>query len=100
MLGEFRLTGWNYFWISLSNIGINDWANANENTNFGPVVNNLGVKPLKKAVKPSFFKVFLMIVSPLSGLSKFLFWILVLMTSNGAETIKDAEAPTMDETKF
>lgn len=84
----------------LSNIGINDCASAKEKTNLGPVVNSFGVRPLKKAVKPSFFKVFLTILKPLSGLSKFLFWILVLMTSNGAETIRDAEAPTMELMKF
>jgi hypothetical protein len=37
---------------------------------------------------------------PLSGLSKFLFWIRVLMTSRGAETIRDADEPAMEATKF
>lgn len=77
-----------------------DWARAKEKTNLGPVVNNFGVKPLKKAVIPSFFKVCLMMLNPLSELPKFLFWILVLMTSKGAETIKDAEAPKMEVKKF
>lgn len=86
--------------INLSKAGIKDWAKAKENTSFGPVVNNLGVKPLKKEVIPSFLAMFFKIVKPDSGLSKFLFWILVLMTSNGAETIKEAEAPKMEVMKF
>lgn len=62
-----------YFCSILSNIGMKDCARAKENTSFGPVVSNLGVRPLKKAVKPSFLKVFLTMVNPLCGLSKFLF---------------------------
>lgn len=86
--------------INLSKAGINDCANAKEKTNLGPVVNNLGVKPLKKAERPSFLAMFFKIVKPDSGLSKLRFWILVLMTSKGAETIKEAEAPKMEVTKF
>lgn len=41
-----------------------------------------------------------MIRMPLSGFSKFLFWMRVLMTSRGAETTKEADAPAMDATKF
>lgn len=77
-----------------------DWAKANEKTNLGPVVSNLGVNPLKKAVIPSFLSVFFRMVTPLSGLSKFLFCILVLMTSKGADTTREAQAPQIDETKF
>jgi hypothetical protein len=40
------------------------------------------------------------ILKPLSGFSKFLFWIRVLMTSSGAETTSEALAPAMDATKF
>lgn len=29
-----------------------------------------------------------------------MFWIRVLMTSSGAETIREADAPTMEATKF
>lgn len=64
------------------------------------MVNNFGVKPLKKAVIPSFLAIFFKIVKPDSGFSKFLFWILVLITSNGALTIKEAEAPNIELTKF
>lgn len=66
----------------------------------GPVIRSLGVRPLKKEVKPSFFAMLEMMRKPLSGFSKFLFWILVLMTSRGAETIRDALAPAMEATKF
>jgi hypothetical protein len=40
------------------------------------------------------------ILKPLSGFSKFLFWIRVLMTSRGAETTSDALAPAIEATKF
>ena len=59
-----------------------------------------GTKPLKKLVIPSFFIILPTILKPLSGLSKFLFWMRVLITSRGAETISEAEAPAMDATKF
>jgi hypothetical protein len=55
---------------------------------------------LKKLVIPSFFIMLATILKPPSGFSKFLFWIRVLMTSNGAETSSDAEAPAIDATKF
>src|SRR5271167_4000162 len=71
-----------------------------ENTNFGPTVNILGVNPLKKAVKPSFRIILFRIWNPVSGFSKFLFWILVLITSIGADTVRDAIAPAIDATVF
>jgi hypothetical protein len=37
---------------------------------------------------------------PLSGLSKLRFWMRVLMTSRGADTTSEAEAPAMDAMKF
>lgn len=73
LLSQSQWLSYIHYFNNLSNAGINDWAKANENTNFGPVVNNLGVKPLKKAVIPSFLAMFFKIVKPPSGLSKFLF---------------------------
>jgi hypothetical protein len=66
----------------------------------GPVIRSLGTRPLKKAEKPSFRAILVRIRIPLSGLSKFLFWIRVLMTSRGAETIREAEEPAMEAMKF
>lgn len=63
-------------------------------------MSSLGVSPLKKEVNPSCFIMLETIRKPLSGLSKFLFWILVLMTSSGAETMSEALAPAMEATKF
>jgi len=37
---------------------------------------------------------------PLSGFSKFRFWIRVLTTSRGAETTSEADAPAIEATKF
>jgi hypothetical protein len=71
-----------------------------EKTSLGPVISNLGVRPLKKEVAPSFLIMLDTIRNPLSGFSKFLFWIRVLMTSNGAETTRDAVAPAIDAMKF
>ena len=85
---------------TLSKAGIKVCANQKLNTNFGPVINNLGVNPLKKLVMPSFRTILPTILNPLSGLSKFLFWIRVLMTSRGAETTRDAVAPAIEATKF
>lgn len=58
------------------------------------------MRPLKKELNPSCFIMFDTIRIPLSGLSKFRFWIRVLMTSRGAETRSDALAPAMEATKF
>jgi hypothetical protein len=80
--------------------GINVCANQKLNTSFGPVINNFGVKPLKKLEKPSFLAILLRILKPDSGFSKFRFWIRVLMTSSGAETMRDADAPATEATKF
>ena len=80
--------------------GINVCASQKLNTNFGPVISSFGVRPLKKLVKPSFFTMLPTILKPDSGFSKFRFCILVLMTSRGAETISDAEAPAMEAMKF
>jgi hypothetical protein len=82
------------------NAGIRVCASQKLNTNFGPVINSFGVKPLKKLVKPSFFAMFLRILNPLSGFSKFRFCIRVLMTSKGADTRREAEAPAIEATKF
>lgn len=60
----------------------------------------LGTRPLKKLEKPSFLAMLDRILKPLSGLSKFLFWTRVLMTSSGAETMREAEAPAMEAMKF
>lgn len=80
--------------------GIKVCANQKLNTSLGPVINNFGTRPLKNAPAPSFLIIFAMILVPLSGFSKFRFWIRVLMTSRGAETIRDALAPKMEATKF
>lgn len=84
----------------LLNAGISVCASQKLKTSFGPVIRSFGVKPLKKLLKPSFLTMFPTILKPLSGFSKFRFWILVLMTSKGAETISDADAPAIDATKF
>jgi hypothetical protein len=63
-------------------------------------VNTFGTNPLKKLVMPSFFIMLPTILNPLSGFSKFLFWIRVLITSRGAETKREAEAPAIEATKF
>lgn len=80
--------------------GINVWASQNENTSLGPVIKSFGVRPLKNEVGPSIFIMLEMIRKPLSGFSKFLFCIRVLMTSKGAETMSDALAPAIEATKF
>jgi hypothetical protein len=41
-----------------------------------------------------------MILVPDSGFSKFRFWMRVLITSRGAETMREALAPKMEATKF
>lgn len=87
-------------YITLLNAGINVCASQKLKTNLGPVINSFGVRPLKKLLKPSFFIMFLTILKPLSGLSKFRFCIRVLMTSKGADTSRDADAPAIDATKF
>lgn len=69
-------------------------------TSFGPVISSLGVRPLKKLESPSFLIILPTILKPLFGLSKFRFWMRVLITSKGADTMSDAEAPAMDATKF
>lgn len=107
-------------------MGIKVCASQNENTNFGPVISSFGVNPLKNDIKPSFRAILDTMRKPLSGFSKFLFfcgavrttfllkkkeqhaegrfpylfWIRVLMTSSGAETIREAEAPAMEAMKF
>lgn len=60
----------------------------------------LGTSPLKKAEAPSFLAMLVKMRKPLSGFSKLRFWMRVLMTSSGADTINEAEAPAMDATKF
>jgi hypothetical protein len=71
-----------------------------EKTNFGPTVRIFGVKPLKNDENPSFLIMLFKIWNPVSGFSKFLFWIRVLMTSIGAETVSEATAPAIEATVF
>ena len=85
---------------TLLNAGISVCANQKLKTSFGPVMRSLGVNPLKKELNPSLRAIFRNIVNPLSGFSKFRFCMRVLMTSRGAETNKEAEAPAMEATKF
>lgn len=87
-------------YIILPNAGISVCANQKENTSLGPVMSNLGVSPLKKEVNPSCLIMLDTILKPLSGFSKFLFWMRVLITSRGADTTSEALAPAMDATKF
>jgi hypothetical protein len=86
--------------MTLLKAGIKVCASQNEKTNLGPVINNFGTSPLKNAGNPSCFIMLETMRNPLSGLSKFRFCILVLTTSRGAETIRDALAPAIDATKF
>lgn len=55
---------------------------------------------MKKAVIPSFLAMLLTIRNPDSGFSKFRFWMRVLITSRGAETMRDALAPAIEAMKF
>ena len=57
----------------LSKAGIKVCANQKLNTSFGPVINNFGVRPLKKLVMPSFLIILPTIRNPLSGFSKLRF---------------------------
>ena len=75
-------------------------ASQKENTSLGPVISSLGTRPLKKAVGPSFFAILARMRKPDSGFSKFRFWMRVLITSRGAETIREALAPQIEATKF
>lgn len=86
--------------MTLLKAGIRVCANQKLKTSFGPVIKSLGVRPLKKLVIPSFFIMLETILKPLSGFSKFRVCIRVLMTSRGAETIREAEAPAMEAMKF
>lgn len=86
--------------MTLPKAGMRVWANQKEKTSLGPVMSSLGVRPLKKEVMPSFFIMLDTILMPLSGFSKFLFWMRVLMTSRGAETTSEAVAPAIEATKF
>lgn len=85
---------------AMSKAGMSVWASQNEKTSFGPVMRSLGVRPLKKLVIPSFFIILETILNPPSGLSKLRFWMRVLITSSGAETTSEADAPAMDAMKF
>jgi hypothetical protein len=84
----------------LPNAGMRVCASQKEKTSLGPVMRSLGVRPLKNDVKPSCFIMFDTILKPLSGFSKFLFWMRVLMTSRGADTTSEALAPAIEATKF
>lgn len=55
---------------------------------------------MKKLERPSFLAILVRILKPLSGLSKFLFWMRVLMTSSGADTTSEADAPAIEAMKF
>lgn len=87
-------------YIMLLKAGISVCANQKEKTSLGPVMRSLGVSPLKNEPKPSLRAILVRILKPLSGFSKFLFWILVLITSSGADTISEALAPAIEATKF
>jgi hypothetical protein len=82
------------------NAGISVCASQKLNTSLGPVISSLGVSPLKKLARPSFRAMLLKMRTPDSGFSKLRFWIRVLITSSGADTISDALAPHTDATKF
>jgi hypothetical protein len=86
--------------MTLLNAGINVCASQNEKTSLGPVMSSFGTSPLKKADAPSLRAMLVRMRQPLSGLSKLRFWMRVLITSSGADTISDALAPAMDATKF
>lgn len=75
-------------------------ASQKEKTSLGPVMSSLGTRPLKKAPAPSFLAMLARMRKPLSGFSKLRFWMRVLMTSRGADTTSEADAPAMDATKF
>lgn len=55
---------------------------------------------MKKEVRPSFLAMFATMRKPDSLASKLRFWIRVLTTSRGAETMREADAPAMEATKF
>ena len=60
----------------------------------------LGTIPLKKLDNPSCRAMLVRIRKPPSGFSKLRFWIRVLITSRGADTTSEADAPAMDAIKF
>jgi len=84
----------------LPNVGISVCANQKEKVSLGPVMSSFGVRPLKNDANPSFRAMLEIILKPLSGFSKLRAWILVLMTSMGAETIMDEDDPAIEATKF
>jgi len=59
-----------------------------------------GVKPLKKAVEPSFLRSSLITVTPCTLRSKFAFCIRVFTVSSGAATVIEATAPATEAMKF
>ena len=105
---------------------MSDWARVKLNTSLGPttriykgkrslVMNSLylprscmhgkthrtfGVSPLSRADRPSFLIKSLTTVTPESLVSKFWFWMRVLIVSRGAATVIDATAPATDAIKF
>lgn len=87
-------------YIILPNAGMSVCASQKEKTSLGPVISSFGVSPLKNDVGPSCFIMLDTILKPLSGFSKFLFCMRVLMTSSGAETMSEALAPAIEATKF
>ena len=60
-----------------SNIGIKDCADVWTKNDLGPVVNNLGISPLKSKMMHLSLKVFLRMVNPPSGLSLSLFFLIL-----------------------
>lgn len=89
-----------HFYMYLPNNGIKDCATVKEKTSLGPTTRIFGVNPLKNAPNPSCLIISFIIVTPPVFVSKFAFWIRVLTTSKGAETVIEATAPPILATKF
>lgn len=66
----------------------------------GPTTRILGVRPLKRALGPSFLTRSLSTCMPPTLFSKLAFWILVLIVSRGAATVMEATAPAIEAIKF
>jgi len=66
----------------------------------GKTRRTFGVSPLNRAIEPSCLIRSLTTVTPESLVSKFWFWMRVLIVSRGAATVIDATAPATDAIKF
>jgi len=86
--------------MTLLKAGMRVCASQKEKVSFGPVMSSFGTRPLKNADGPSCRSMSLMILTPVSLASKFRFWMRVLITSNGADTISEALEPAIEATKF